>query len=52
MPALCAHFVGFRDDRCWSAVRAFGRPDFIHIGWDRRARHEIMDCKHGRLRDR
>lgn len=39
----CVHFVGFRDDRFLSAVRAFGRPDFIHRGWDMRARREIAD---------
>lgn len=37
------HFVGFRDDRYLSAVRAFGLPDFIHRGWDKRALREIAD---------
>ena len=37
----CVHFVGFRDDRYWNAVRVFGRPDFIHRIWDRRAAREI-----------
>ncbi len=37
------HFVGFRGDEYWSAVRVFGQPDFIHIGWDRWARQEVMD---------
>jgi hypothetical protein len=37
----CVHFVGFRDDRYWSAVRVWGRPDFIHRGWDLRARREV-----------
>ena len=36
------HFVGFRDDRYWNAVRVFGRPDFIHRRWDLRARREIL----------
>jgi hypothetical protein len=35
------HFVGFRDDRFWNAVKVFGRPHFIHRGWDLRARREI-----------
>jgi hypothetical protein len=35
------HFVGFRDDRYWNAVRVFGLPDFIHRGWDLRAQREI-----------
>ena len=39
----CIHFVGFRDDRYWNAVRAFGLPDFIHRVWDRRAQREISD---------
>lgn len=37
------HFVGFRDNRYWSAVRVWGRPDFYHLGWDLRARREIAD---------
>jgi len=35
------HFVGFRGEEFWSAVRVWGRPDFIHRGWDLRARREI-----------
>jgi hypothetical protein len=37
------HFVGFRDDRYHAAVKAFGPPDFIHHGWDLRARREIAE---------
>ncbi len=43
------HFVGFKDPRLHKderydrAVRVFGPPDFLHRGWDRRARREIMD---------
>lgn len=37
------HFVGFRGEEFWSAVKAFGRPDFIHRGWDKRARRELAD---------
>ena len=40
----CTHFVGFRGEEYHSAVRAFGPPDFIHRGWDRRAQREIADC--------
>ena len=36
------HFVGFRGNEYWSAVKVFGRPHFIHQIWDRRARREIM----------
>ncbi len=35
------HFVGFKDDRWWSAVKVFGRPDYIHRFWDARAAAEI-----------
>lgn len=38
MPRL--HFVGFKDDRYWNAVRVFGLPDFYHRIWDVRARQE------------
>ena len=40
-PAL--HFVGFRGDEWWSAVKIFGKPDFIHPKWDSRARREIAE---------
>jgi len=35
------HFVGFRDERYWSAVKVWGRPDFIHITYDRYATHDM-----------
>jgi len=35
------HFVGFKDERFHAAMRAFGRPDFIHRFWDVRAKLEI-----------
>ena len=41
IPAV--HFVGFRDDRYWNAVRVWGRPSFIHRGWDTRALREIAE---------
>lgn len=43
MPAqdIALHFVGFRGDEFWSAVRIWGRPGFIHPKWDQRARREI-----------
>lgn len=37
------HFVGFRDERYWNAVKTFGPPHFIHPGYDLRARREIDD---------
>ena len=36
------HFVGLRGDEYWSAVKIWGLPDFIHIGWDRYAMHAII----------
>jgi len=35
------HFVGFRGEEWWSAIKVFGRPDFVHPGWDLRAQREI-----------
>lgn len=37
------HFVGFRGDEYTAAVRVFGRPDFIHRIWDKRAWAESRD---------
>jgi hypothetical protein len=37
------HFVGFKDDRYNTAVKVFGKPDFIHRFWDRRAQREIAE---------
>ncbi|WP_242415243.1 hypothetical protein [Sphingomonas panni] len=39
---VALHFIGFRGDEYPRAVRVFGIPDFIHIGWDRWARQEVM----------
>lgn len=41
--ASAVHFVSFRDDRYWNAVKVWGRPHFIHRGWDLRAQREIAD---------
>lgn len=35
------HFVGFRDDRYWNAVKVWGLPDYVHITWDCYADHDI-----------
>jgi hypothetical protein len=35
--------VGFRGDEFHRAQRVFGRPDFVHIGWDLRGQREIAD---------
>ncbi|MDQ1155678.1 hypothetical protein QE385_000005 [Sphingomonas sp. SORGH_AS 950] len=39
---MALHFVGFRGEEYVRAVRVFGPPDFIHIGWDRWARLEVV----------
>lgn len=39
---MALHFVGFRGDEYTRAVRIFGSPDFIHLGWDVWARQEVM----------
>jgi len=39
---VALYFVGFRGDEYARAVRVFGLPDFIHIGWDRWARREVV----------
>lgn len=36
------HFVGFKNDRYWNAVKVFGLPDFYHRNWDMRARQEVV----------
>jgi hypothetical protein len=43
MTKPATHFIGFRGDEYWSAVRIWGRPSFIHMGWDRRAQRDIAD---------
>lgn len=37
MYKACTHFIGFRGDAFISAIKVFGRPDFIHRDWDKRA---------------
>ncbi len=39
---MALHFIGFRGDEYARAIRVFGKPDFIHIGWDRWARLEVV----------
>ena len=43
MTTHVVHYVGFRDDRYWNAIKVFGLPDFYHRVWDRRARQEIVE---------
>lgn len=40
---MAIHFVWFRGEEYWSAVKIWGEPDFIHMGWDTRAKREILD---------
>ena len=37
------HFVGFKDERVYTAIAVFGRPDFWHRIWDARAKAEIAE---------
>ena len=43
MTKSAVHFVGFRGEEYWSAVKIWGRPGFIHMGWDMRAHREIAE---------
>jgi hypothetical protein len=36
MQKKSVHFVGFRGEEFWSAVKVFGRPDFVHKWHDHR----------------
>jgi hypothetical protein len=40
---FAVHFVGFRGEEYWSAVRIWGKPDFFHLWWDKRAAREIIE---------
>lgn len=37
------HFIGFRGEEYWSAVKVWGQPHYIHRGWDKRAQRDIAD---------
>lgn len=37
------HFVGFKDDRYWAAVKVWGPPHYVHYGYDRWAQQEIAE---------
>lgn len=37
---MALHFVGFGDERVYTARRIFGVPDFYHRNWDYRAYQE------------
>lgn len=28
---ICVHFIGFRGEEYWSAVKVWGKPDFVHL---------------------
>jgi hypothetical protein len=40
---MALHFVGFKDDRVWNALRLWGKPDFWHRIWDVRAQAEVAE---------
>jgi hypothetical protein len=44
---MAVHFVGFRGEEFWSAVKVWGRPDFIHKWHDQRMRGDV--CEHDTL---
>lgn len=35
------HFIGFRGEEYWSAVKVWGLPHVVHMGWDKRAKREL-----------
>lgn len=37
------HFVGFRGDEYYRAMRVFGLPDFVHFHWDARAVADVTE---------
>lgn len=37
------HFIGFRGEEYWSAVKVFGPPDFIHLIHDHRLYGDVGD---------
>lgn len=39
----CVHFVGFRNEEYWSAVKVFGKPHFIHKDYDLRTFSEVAE---------
>lgn len=41
MCQICVHFVAFKGEEYHSAVKVWGRPHFIHRGWDLRGQREI-----------
>ena len=41
----CVHFIGFKGDEYWSAIKIWGKPHFIHRKNDIRAQSDIdWDC--------
>lgn len=38
---MATHFIGFRSEEYWSAIKVFGKPDFFHMHYDMRAKVEI-----------
>lgn len=37
------HFVCFKDDAYFRAMKIFGKPDFVHRHYDKRCVAEIME---------
>lgn len=36
------HFIRFSDDAYNRAIKVWGKPDFVHRNWDRRAQQEVQ----------
>lgn len=41
MEKIIIHFVGFRGEEYWSAVKIWGKPDFFHLGYDNRMKRLV-----------
>jgi hypothetical protein len=39
---MAVHFIRFRGDEYHSAVATWGKPDFFHRVWDKRAQQEVV----------
>ena len=37
------HFIGFRGEEYWSAVRVWGHPDFVHRWHDHRMSGDVAE---------
>ena len=41
---MCIHFIGFRkNEEYWSAVKVWGKPDFVHMIHDKRLYGDVCE---------